>query len=161
MLACTRSASLPDYFLRAILAVEAATLLEGLGFVVARKEVTRASGAGKVVAVSRSGRIPDGATLAVGERATIGNGRLRLLRIVSDSRCPEGAHCIWEGEVTLAFDFNDGSGNRTFELSQRRKPTAAVGDRNFTLQDYGPCRGSKLPAAKECATVVLGDTLTR
>ena len=63
--------------------------------------------------------------------------------------------------MTLAFDFNDGSGNRTFELSQRRKPTAAVGDRNFTLQDYGPCRGSKLPAAKECATVVLGDTLTR
>lgn len=44
---------------------EAATLLEGLGFVVARKEVTRASGAGKVVAVSRSGRIPDGATLTL------------------------------------------------------------------------------------------------
>lgn len=103
---------------------------------------------------------PTRATLAVGGSATIANGRLRLLRVVNDSRCPKDAQCIWEGEVTLAFDFNNGSGNTEFEVSQRRNPTATVGERSFTLKDYGPCGGSKQDAAKECATVVLGAALT-
>ena len=104
---------------------------------------------------------PARAKLALGDTARIGNGRLRLLRVVNDSRCPEGAHCIWAGEVTLAFDFDDGSGKRAFELSQQRNPTGAVGGRNLTLKDYGPCQASKLPTAKECATVVLDDAQTR
>lgn len=104
---------------------------------------------------------PTRATLAVGGSATIANGRLRLLRVVNDSRCPKDAQCIWEGEVTLAFDFNNGAGNHEFELSQRRNPSTAVGERSFTLQAYGPCPGSKQDAGKECATVVLGDALTR
>jgi hypothetical protein len=103
---------------------------------------------------------PTRATLAVGGSASLGDGRLRLLRVVSDSRCPEGAHCAWEGEVTLAFDFDDGSGRRGFELAQRRNPTATVGARSFTLKDYGPCRESKQKAVKECATVVLGGATT-
>ena len=44
---------------------EAAGLLEGLGFQVVRKDVVRAAGAGKVVALNRSGRIPDGATITL------------------------------------------------------------------------------------------------
>lgn len=44
---------------------EAAGLLEGLGFQVVRKDVVRAAGAGKVVGLNRSGRIPDGATITL------------------------------------------------------------------------------------------------
>lgn len=44
---------------------EAAGLLEGLGFQVVRKDVVRAAGVGKVVALNRSGRIPDGATITL------------------------------------------------------------------------------------------------
>ncbi|MCW2770684.1 MAG: serine/threonine protein kinase [Aeromicrobium sp.] len=44
---------------------EASASLERLGFVVARKDVTQATNAGQVVALDKSGRLPDGATITL------------------------------------------------------------------------------------------------
>ncbi len=41
--------------------------------------------------------------LRIDEIASHGNLRLRLLE-VNDSRCPRGAQCIWEGQVTATVE---------------------------------------------------------
>ena len=100
---------------------------------------------------------PASIVISVGEETTIDTGtRLRLLRVVADSRCPKGAQCVWEGEVTLEFELTAPAGKKRFELSGSRSPRAAVGTRQFQLLDYQACPGgSGRMADAECATVAI------
>lgn len=50
---------------------------------------------------------PAEVTLAVGEAAAVEELRIRFDRVVSDSRCPAGVSCVWEGDAELLFIVND------------------------------------------------------
>lgn len=56
-------------------------------------------------------------TLKAGESAGVGAGGFTLVfeRVESDSRCPEGARCVWAGDaiVRLAIEERDTSESRT------------------------------------------------
>ena len=45
-------------------------------------------------------------TLRVGQSAVFGGVRVTFRQIVSDSRCPEGAQCVWAGEVQVKLAFS-------------------------------------------------------
>jgi len=47
---------------------------------------------------------------------------------VSDSRCPEGVQCIWQGEVTVKGDWTENNNKSSFEIhsvvsTQTKQPT--------------------------------------
>lgn len=47
---------------------------------------------------------------------------------VSDSRCPEGVQCIWQGEVTVKGDWTENKNKSSFEIhsvmsNQTKQPT--------------------------------------
>jgi len=100
---------------------------------------------------------PTSIVISVGEETTIApDTRLRLLRVVADSRCPKGVQCVWAGEVTLEFELGARDGKKRFELSGSHSPRAAVGSRQFELKDYQACpAGSGRMADAECATVAI------
>ena len=45
-------------------------------------------------------------TLRAGQSALFGGVRVTFLQIVSDSRCPEGAHCVWAGDAEVKLGFS-------------------------------------------------------
>lgn len=95
--------------------------------------------------------------MSVGEELTIApDTRLRLLRVVSDSRCPKDVQCIWAGEVTLEFQLSEGSGSKKFQLSQMHSPGITIGATAFELKSYQACppNTGRLSDA-ECATVAI------
>ena len=44
---------------------------------------------------------------------------LHFKEVVSDSRCPEGVNCVWEGEVKIILAAT--TGNTNYELEMKRK----------------------------------------
>ena len=77
-------------------------------------------------------------TLAVRQTATIAAGvALSFDRVVSDSRCPAGAVCAWEGEATVSLTLSESGGTATFTLSDH-SPTRVVGGYSFHLVSIRP-----------------------
>jgi hypothetical protein len=101
------------------------------------------------------GGIPGTLSIAIGEELLLeGDTRLRLLRIVNDSRCPKDVQCVWAGEVTLGFELVSAAGTDGFELSQSTRPRASVQSIEFELAGFGACpSGRGKSASAECATV--------
>ena len=65
-------------------------------------------------------------TLAVGSDVHLRPSlSLALDRIVSDSRCPLGATCVWEGEVVVALALRSSHGAVPFVLSDHARHTSA------------------------------------
>ena len=95
--------------------------------------------------------------ISVGEQTAIApDAQLRLLRVVSDSRCPKGAQCVWAGEVTLEFELIARDDKKRFELAQAHSPRMAMGSRQFELTGYSACpTGTGRKADAECATVAI------
>ena len=106
---------------------------------------------------------PASVVISIGEETSVGPGsRLRLLRMVSDSRCPKGVQCVWAGEVTLEFELSAPSGKKKFQLAQARAPGTTVGTLAFELKDYQACpAGTGRLADAECATVAITAAATR
>lgn len=54
----------------------------------------------------------DGSTVALnpGESASLATGRVRYVRLVSDSRCPPGVQCVWAGDATIELEWTPTSG---------------------------------------------------
>ena len=77
---------------------------------------------------------------------------LAFVDIVSDSRCPKGAQCVWAGEVTIAMKLVTPLGNKSFELSEHASTQSALSYR-VELLEYGPCPGGPAitPLPGECA----------
>lgn len=82
---------------------------------------------------------------------------LSFVDIVSDSRCPEGAQCVWAGEVTIAMTLATPLGNKSFELSGHAATQSALSYR-VELLEYGPCPGGPAitPLPGECAQLKVG-----
>lgn len=91
--------------------------------------------------------------LAAGEDAQIGPAtRLRFERVVSDSRCPAGAQCVWEGEVRIAMSLVSPGGTSAFELSKQENRTTVQAFK-IELLSYDACPIDKGGPKKECASV--------
>ena len=60
---------------------------------------------------------------------TSANGQYTIkITEVSDSRCPEGVQCIWQGEVTVKGDWTENNNKSSFEIhsvvsNQTKQPT--------------------------------------
>lgn len=48
------------------------------------------------------------AILCTGDSLTFGENTIKFKKVVSDSRCPKGATCIWAGEVKVLVEFYEG-----------------------------------------------------
>ena len=100
--------------------------------------------------------VPDSlVVLSTGMTADIAPGAtLAFERIVSDSRCPAGAQCVWAGEVTIALTLVTPLGSKSFELSARNNRRAAL-SYAVELVSYGPCPGGPAitPQPGECASL--------
>jgi hypothetical protein len=91
----------------------------------------------------------------VGETVTIATGSvLSFDRVLSDSRCPRGISCVWEGEVTIALTLSESVGKAAFTLSDHA-PTRFVNGYSFTLVSMqpAPTAGSTIPEADYRATI--------
>ncbi len=53
-------------------------------------------------------RLGQESTLSIGQELTIKNEPLKIkfVDILTDSRCPTGATCVWQGEVTARLDLS-------------------------------------------------------
>ncbi|MES2069666.1 MAG: hypothetical protein V4488_04915 [Pseudomonadota bacterium] len=62
---------------------------------------------------------------------------LRFDKLVSDSRCPIGAHCIAAGEAVLAFTLNVAGKSEQFQITSG-KPAVLVQGLRFSLAAVEP-----------------------
>lgn len=72
---------------------------------------------------------PPGITvLKPGQSAQIDDSTtLHYVRLVSDSRCPVNAQCVWAGEVTIELTLESAQDKKTFTISDRVNTTEAMG----------------------------------
>ena len=94
-------------------------------------------------------------TLAKGHSASIAGGVvLSFDRVVSDSRCPTGVVCAWEGEVTVRMILTDAGGSTPFTLSDHAR-SRDVNGYTFTLIAVRPhpTAGATIPESAYEVTV--------
>jgi len=74
-------------------------------------------------------------TLSPGQSATIvgENLSLKFVEVVSDSRCPKGATCIWAGEASCSVEITKSGSTFTKVLTQ--PGTTAPAEATFTNYD--------------------------
>ena len=80
---------------------------------------------------------------AVGEEFVLASGRtvvlaagalqLRFARVVSDSRCPEGVQCVWQGDAEVALEARAAAG----ETVALRLHTTSIGGREQEAPAFG------------------------
>jgi hypothetical protein len=76
-------------------------------------------------------------SFSVNQLYTSDDGQYTLkITEVSDSRCPEGAQCIWQGEVTVKGEWTENNNKSTFEIhsvlnDQQKQPDG------YTIQLVG------------------------
>lgn len=75
-------------------------------------------------------------TLRPGESATIQSTDLRVSfqKVVSDSRCPADAICVWAGDAVVSL----GVGMATMELRSNSAPETSVGAYRIRLERVEP-----------------------
>ncbi|MEO8162089.1 MAG: hypothetical protein ABI588_11785, partial [Arenimonas sp.] len=92
--------------------------------------------------------------LAPGEQADIApQATLRYDKLLTDSRCPARAQCIWAGEVRLALNFSLAGTDESFELASAHETSKTVQGFAFELLDYGPCPLGHGAPKLECASL--------
>lgn len=82
----------------------------------------------------------------LGKQVNAGNVSITPKEVVSDSRCPVGVQCIWEGTVELktALTTKVGNGEKTLKLNSPE----ILGDYSITLIEVSPTpkESTKIPA---------------
>lgn len=73
-------------------------------------------------------RAGDTIALRIGETASLWNGaRIRVDDVLSDSRCPRGAQCVWAGDVRVALTVTAaGAASRVDTIGLNLEPRAAA-----------------------------------
>lgn len=106
-----------------------------------------------------SGRAPGGHTVGSDIRVKVGRKvvlkdkelTLRFVFVGSDSRCPEEARCVWEGDATVRIEAKAGRRSRIFNLhtNQRYAQEMQIGAYIVRLISLNPRpkAGKKLKAA--------------
>ncbi len=81
----------------------------------------------------------DGTTIArFGQTVRVGGPRVTPLRLLSDSRCPMEARCVWAGEVRILARIGTGRETATRELTLGK--SVAVADGQLELDSVMPPR---------------------
>ena len=98
--------------------------------------------------------------LKAGAVSTLPDGaRLRFARVLSDSRCPIDAMCVWEGDATIAVTLNPPSGATESREMHTQPSGSQVSYAGYTikltaLEPY-PRSSQETPAADYVATFVV------
>lgn len=105
---------------------------------------------------------PGTVILAAGKPAAIASdATLTFNRIVSDSRCPSGAQCIWAGEVRISLALTVNNETSSFELSTMSNVKTRWRGFDFELLAFARCPTvDSATAGAECATVKAGVALS-
>lgn len=108
---------------------------------------------------AQSPALGDPVTLKPGERAVFEADRLhvRFDKVVSDSRCPKGAQCVWAGEavVRLTVTLPDKS-NKTVDVKASVTESAAtVGAFRLSISDLQPAPTTEGPVRDSDYRVTL------
>lgn len=88
-------------------------------------------------------------TLAQGETIKLAPAVTLKLERVNDSRCKQGAVCVWAGYISYSFVLTDKQGKSSFLLAQDMPGAASSVTRNgltFTLQGVEPADAPPLKA---------------
>jgi hypothetical protein len=77
-----------------------------------------------------SAQTPEVVTVKVGQRRSAAKGRLKIkfLSVEEDSRCPEGANCIWAGNVKIKIALSGKYETKNFEINTALEPKVAIMD---------------------------------
>jgi hypothetical protein len=80
-----------------------------------------------------SAKLGETVTLQLGQTVNFTDESLviRLVKKISDSRCPKGAQCIWAGEASCQIEFTYQNQTQSIVLTQ-----PGGGEGNRTLLDY-------------------------
>lgn len=86
-------------------------------------------------------------SLKLNEIAKLNEGglQLKLTGIPEDSRCPEDANCIWEGEVRVFVEAADPSNKQTLDFKIEKSKMGRV---SRVFQNYSILVESVLPLTK-------------
>ncbi|SFG03684.1 hypothetical protein SAMN05518865_107239 [Duganella sp. CF458] len=87
--------------------------------------------------------------LAPGELITLAPAVTLKLERVNDSRCKQGAVCVWAGYVSYSFVLTDQKGNSSFVLAEDMPGASKTVTRNgltFTLLGMEPAEPPSLKA---------------
>lgn len=112
---------------------------------------------GKTAAEVRMVKESESFTLAPGQRVQIGETVLRFDGVVSDSRCPVGVTCVWEGSATLRF-IVESDNERTFTVETAERRGAPVGGMyQLVVESVTPVphQGKTIAPSSYRATLVL------
>lgn len=52
--------------------------------------------------------------------------KVRFVSLVEDSRCPEGANCVWAGNAKIKIEISNGRKKETFEVNTNLGPKGAT-----------------------------------
>ena len=84
--------------------------------------------------VERTFTIGQESTFRINHLYTSSDGQYTLkINEISDSRCPEGVQCVWQGEVTLKGEWTTNSNKSDFELHSVVK-ASEIQPPGFTIQ---------------------------
>ena len=74
----------------------------------------------------------------LGETVAIGGPRVTPLRLIEDSRCPQGVQCVWAGRVRISATISTPTMKLTRELTLGEP--FAVADGTLTLAEVRPLK---------------------
>lgn len=86
--------------------------------------------------------------LRVEEKSSAGGLEMELMRIVSDSRCPRDAICVWSGEVEVQVRLTVGDQSQIANL-RSAGPAHAFGNYHITIAGVAPTRTEILPSKED------------
>lgn len=84
--------------------------------------------------------LPASLRLAIGQRGAAGGLRVTFREVVSDSRCPLNANCIWAGEAVVGITLAARGRSGDFELAlyDASRRVAAFGDYRVEFKALAP-----------------------
>ena len=102
---------------------------------------------GVIIKSNKEVELNDTFKLKIHESVSIKNENLKITLVsVSDSRCPEGVQCIWQGEINYKVKVNKKAIEFGTELTKEKK----IGDYKFIIDDdNNSTRFLKMKVVKE------------
>ena len=81
-------------------------------------------------AMTITAQAPETVSLKAGQRKSAVKGRLKIkfLSVEEDSRCAEGAQCIWAGNAKIKISVSGMYETKTFELNTNMAPQSVTMD---------------------------------
>jgi len=97
-------------------------------------------------------------TLRLGESVNVDESvRVGLINVTSDSRCPKGVQCVWEGDATLQIWIQPKGGEREERKISGAGREPSAGGTNFEVRlvrlDPQPVSGRAIEPAEYVATL--------